>query len=46
MPERGLMRTNGLPWRTAPAADEAAIVALFDSTAAGFDDQRPLGLTT
>jgi hypothetical protein len=32
---RPLPPVNGVPWQTAPAADEAAIVALFDSTAAG-----------
>jgi uncharacterized protein (TIGR02246 family) len=34
---RPLPPSNGVAWQTAPAADEAAILALFDSTAAGWN---------
>ena len=34
---RSLPPANGVVWETAPSADEAAIRALFDSTAAGWN---------
>jgi uncharacterized protein (TIGR02246 family) len=33
----GLQPADGIPWQQAPAADEAAIRALFDTTAAGWN---------